>query len=51
MVKTPQETGCTTIEVGCEGTTNGLLSMANGLGYELEYDEEADVYRIGEYKG
>ena len=51
----PQDTDCTTIVVETgdkvmdKGVTNGVLSMVSGM-REVEYDEEADVYRVGEKK-
>jgi len=40
------ETGCTTIELPNEGTTNAILNTVSGL-RPVEYDEEADAYRVG----
>lgn len=48
-MKTPQITGCTTVELESEGLTNGALSRFNQFGYDVEYDEENDVYRVGSY--
>jgi hypothetical protein len=53
MVERPQDTGCTSIEIDTndeildEGVANGILSMVSST-REVEYDEKADVYRVGE---
>lgn len=47
-VPRPQDTGCTTIEVTNEGQCNGLLTHAISLGISVEYDEEKDVYILGD---
>jgi hypothetical protein len=44
--ESPMETGCTTIELPDEGTANAILNMVSGL-RPVEYDEEADAYRVG----
>jgi hypothetical protein len=49
MVERPQDTNCTSIELPNEGVANGLLSQITSVGYDVEYDEEDDVYRVGEY--
>lgn len=48
-MKAPQITGCTRVELESEGLTNGALSRFNQFGYDVEYDEENDVYRVGNY--
>jgi len=48
-MKTPQITGCTTLELESEGLTNGTLSRFCEFGYDVKYDEENDVYRVGSY--
>jgi len=50
MVEKPQDTGCTSIELPNEGVANGVLSRIIEF-YPIEYDEEADTYRVGEYDG
>lgn len=45
-MKIPQETGCCTIEMNNEGTTNGILSLISNF-YEIEYNEEKDCYEVG----
>jgi len=53
MVEKPQDTGCTSIEIDTndevldEGVTNGIISWISES-RNVEYDEEADVYRVGE---
>lgn len=47
MVQRPQDTNCTSIELPNEGVANGVLSMITDY-YPAEYDEENDVYRVGE---
>ena len=48
-MKIPQVTGCTTVELESEGLTSGTLFRLNQFGYNVEYDEENDVYRVGNY--
>jgi hypothetical protein len=43
------ETGSTNIELSSEGLTNSLLGRLIQWGYDVEYSEENDVYRVGEY--
>jgi len=47
MVEKPQQTGCTSIELPNEGVANGVLSRITDY-YPVEYDEEKDVYEVGE---
>jgi len=47
MIKKPQQTGCKSIELLNEGVANGILSMLIAS-YPVEYDEEKDVYKVGE---
>jgi len=56
MVERPQDTGCTTIEVDCDGTavaaegvTNGIISMI-ATARDVTYDDERDAYVVGEQK-
>lgn len=46
MFDSPMETGCTTIELPDEGTTNGLLNLISGM-RPVEYDEKTDSYKVG----
>ena len=48
-VPRPIETGSTDIQLSSEGLANGILGRLIQWGYEVEYDEAAETYRVGEY--
>lgn len=48
-MKSPQDTDCKSIELESAGLTNGTLSNLRQFGYDVNYDEEDDVYRVGNY--
>lgn len=48
-VPRPMDTGSAAIELSSEGLANGILGRLIQWGYDVEYSEDDDVYRVGEY--
>jgi hypothetical protein len=47
MVERPQDVDCATVEFPTPGHANGAISLLAEY-YEVEYDEEDDIFRFGE---
>lgn len=48
-VPRPQDVDCATVEFPTTGHANGAISLLASI-YEVEYDEDEDIFRFGDRK-